>query len=364
MNARGDVGYGMAALSALLGLWCAPGAASAQGVAVVRRGCELEGAVPPSGILSAALALELTPPLTTVASVDEAQWVAELTVEGCDDESAEVLVRGPAGERRGPIVLDLSVVARASRPRVIAIFLAEWLDDQVRSGTSESVPPTEGDPAEPEADAAEATLTEATEAEPEAPAPETEAELGSAPGAALSPPRRPSDVRLRFVGLGTFRHAIDMPATYGGLELGAQVASRGVVGVAGEALVGVEVGRHWEREIVAAHASATGLVVLFDAEGIALSVGARLGLNWVAYYFVALPLQSLGTPIQGLLSGVVRGSYEVVPGIALVLDLDAGAALAPIDLSYDGGIGISPPLVVDPTFEGFMFGARLGVLVD
>lgn len=363
MNARGEVGYGIAALSALL--LCGPGAASAQGVAVVRRGCELEGAVPPSEILSAALALELTPPLTTVPTLDDAQWIAELTVEGCDDESAEVLVRGPAGERRGPIVLDLSVVARASRPRVIAIFLAEWLDDQVRSGTSESVPPTEGDQGPAGNEATEATPTEATEAELVAPAAaETEApEPDSAPGALLGSPRRPSDVRVRFVGLGTFRHAINMPATYGGLQLGAQVASRGAVGIAGEAAIGAEGGLHWNRRIVALHASLTGFLVLFDADGIELAVGPRVAVNWVAYYDRTMPLESLGFPVQGLLFGVARGSVEIVPGVDLALDLEAGGALAPIEHSYDDFV-VSPPFVVEALFEGFMFGARLGVLIE
>lgn len=309
-------------------------------------------------------------------NIDEAApTVLEVARDGCSD--AEWTVRmsdGTGATLHGPTPVDVSSFPPGSRPRAIALVAAEWLlhlppsdtrgADEVGTTTREaateavlSSSPSDAPPVVGAAGAPSATVPPTTE---------TASRTGGGAAALEAPAPPPERLPVIFRGLvlAGVRHLIDMPATFGGLDGAFEVSGRGSLTLAGQIGGGVEAGLHWDRPAVLLRAHAAALGILVREGGFELALGFRGTLLYVVYYDLGRVAAQLYDLLHGALGGVVRGSLELVPGVALAVEIELGAAVASPVYVYDDPRATPPGSEQVDLFGGFAFGARAGLVFE
>lgn len=349
--------------------------AQARDVSVRVEGCE--GAM--TATVAAALALELGAAWQVVPEADATVRV-EVTIADCEAASWSTRLLDREGAvLRGPADLAMAGFPTASRARIAALWIAEWLatlDGEARA-------PTEGAAlgagAEPDADGdadpggaadADPAGTDGADAGAGAAAaaghgPE-DRDGAAAAGAEAEPPDGHDEAPLlfRFVALATMRQIPETPATLGGVELGFQVARGGPIGIGAELGAGIEGGRQWSYDLFVVRGTLSAFLLLEAAQWIEIDIGARAALEHLPAYTRGAFREHLSGNLHGYMGGFLRTLLFVVPGIAITVDIEASGALTPVIYYVDQPPGAELPGNPAELLSGFALGVRAGIVLQ
>lgn len=341
---RAQVGVALAGLCAVM----SASSASAQRVSVV-----VEGECVERVDVESALALELAAGWVMVGEDDSTAEVrVEVVAAACEAATWTARVVDRSGVVvRGPAELAMAGFAPASRARIAALWLAEWL------ATLPGAPEAEADPAP--VSVPEPAPVSVPDVEPGA---DSGSDADSDPGP--DPDSDDPPLRFRFVALATFRQVPDTPATLGGGEIGVQLARGDELGFGVELSAGVEGGVQWTYEMLVLRGSVSAFALLAPAAWVEIDLGARASLEHLTEYTRSALRERLYGPLHGTVGAFARTLLFVTGGLAVAVDLELGGALAPVVYSVEQPPGYELPSDWDELLGGFYFAARAGIVVQ